>query len=316
MRHAIRLGCTLLLAVLGSSPARGQTPTPWQPAGGHPQIPLWPGTPPSARTDLGPETADLVRDSLGRPRPVGGKPWTYVVNVTHPTITVYAPRRRPTGAAVIVYPGGGFNVLAMDLEGTEACDWLTSLGITCILLKYRVPCEPVGAYRDCPAAHQDAQRAMRLVRARAREWRIDPTRIGVLGFSAGAHMAIMSSTRLEPRYPAVDAADSLGSRPDFALVLYPGRVAYRRTNFVPNPDIRVTERTSPTFLVQAYDDDLNPIENTLIYAAALRRAGVPAEVHVFATGGHAFGLRRTDAPVTGWPRLAEAWFRVLGIIPK
>lgn len=316
-RHTARLGWALLLAASVASRASAQAPTPWQPAAGHPEIPLWPGTPPNARTDLGPETAAVVTDSLGRPRLVGGKPWTYVANVSRPTITVYAPKRWPKasdGAAVVVYPGGGFNVLAMDLEGTEACDWLTGLGVSCILLKYRVPCELVGAYRECPPAHQDAQRAIRLARARAREWHLDPNRIGVMGFSAGAHMAIMSSTRFASLYSPVDSADSLSSRPDFALVLYPGRVAYRQTNFAPNPDINVTGRTPPTFLVQAYDDDLNPVENTLLYASALHRAGVPAEVRVFATGGHAFGLRRTGAPTTAWPQLAAAWLRSIGVL--
>ena len=314
--RVFQLTAALLCTALATPVVRAQAPTPWRPERGLVQIPLWPGTPPGARSDLGPETAGIVADSLGRPRPVGGKPWTYVVNVTRPTMTVYPARGRPTGAAVVVYPGGGFNVLAMDLEGTEACDWLTGLGIACIVLKYRVPCELVGAYRDCPSAHQDAQRAMRLVRARAREWRIDPNRVGVIGFSAGAHMAIISSTNADPLYTPVDAADSINSRANFALVLYPGRVAFRRTNFAPNPDIKVDARTAATFLVHAWDDDLNPVENSLIYAAALRRADVPVELHLFATGGHAFGLRRTVVPITGWPPLAEAWMRSMGIIGR
>lgn len=127
-------------------------------------------------------------------------------------------------------------------------------------------------------------------------------------------MAIMSSTRFDRLYAAVDEADRVSSRPDFALVLYPGRMAYRRTNFVPNPDIRVTDRTPPTFLVHAYDDPLNPVENSLLYATALRKAGVPAEIHVYAKGGHAFGLRRTALSATGWPELAEAWLKMIGVI--
>ena len=287
----------------------------WQPAAGHTQISLWPDGPPNRRSGIGAEAVHNALDrATGKKKLVGGKPYSYIENVTQPTITVYSPTKSNTGAAVIVYPGGGFNVLAVDIEGTEACDWLTSIGISCVLLKYRVPCEHEGAYRECPQAHQDAQRAMSIVRSRAGEWQIDPNRIGVMGFSAGAHMAIMSSTRFDRLYPAVDEADSVSSRPDFALVLYPGRVAYRSTNFVPNPDIRVTDRTPPTFLVHTYDDPMNPVENSLLYAAALRKAGVPAEIHVYAKGGHAFGLRRTESSATAWPQLAEAWLKTIGVI--
>lgn len=288
----------------------------WRPAAGHAQIPLWPAGPPDdGRADVGPEAVhDALDRRTGKKKLVGGKPYSYIENVTTPTITIYSPKAYDTGTAVIVYPGGGFNVLAIDIEGTEVCDWLTSNGITCILLKYRVPCEHQGAYNECPQAHQDAQRAMRIVRSRAREWGIDPGRIGVIGFSAGAHMAIMSSTRFEHTYAPVDRADSVSSRPDFALVLYPGRVAYRQTNFVPNPAIVVTERTPPTFLVHSFDDPTNPVENSLIYAAALREAGVRSEIHIFATGGHAFGLRRIDSSATAWPRLAEAWMKGIGVL--
>jgi acetyl esterase/lipase len=311
-----RTGAAILaLALIANAPRRANAQSGWQPAPGHTQIPLWSGTPPNARAGIGAEAVhDAVDAGTGTRKLIGGRPYSYVENVTQPTITIYSPTTRNTGAAVIVYPGGGFNVLAMDLEGTEVCDWLVSNGVACVLLKYRVPCEPVGAFRDCPQAHQDAQRAMRIVRARAGEWHIDPHKIGVLGFSAGAHMAIMSSTRFSRLYAAVDDADSVSSRPDFALVLYPGRMAYRRSNFAPNPAIRVTDRTPPTFLVHAYDDEMNPVENSLLYAAALRKAGVPAEVHVYATGGHAFGLRRTGLSASGWPQLAEAWLKGIGVL--
>ena len=154
---------------------------------------------------------------------------------------------------------------------------------------------------------------MSIVRSRAAEWRIDPNKIGVIGFSAGAHMAIVASTRFDRLYRAVDGADETSSRPDFALVLYPGRVAARKS-FVPNPDIQVTDRTSPTFLVHAYDDPMNPVENSLAYAAALRKAGVPSEIHIFANGGHAFGLRGIASTATAWAPLAEAWLKAIGVI--
>jgi acetyl esterase/lipase len=185
-----------------------------------------------------------------------------------------------------------------------------------VLLKYRVPCKHVGAYRDCPSAHQDAQRAMRIVRTRANDWNIDPRRIGVLGFSAGAHMAIMSSTRFDRLYKAVDAADSTSSRPDFALVLYPGRMAYRHSGFKPNPDIRVTAATPPTFLMHARDDKTNAVENSLLYAEALRKAGVASDVHLYEKGGHAFGLRQTGQAASEWPLRAEAWLKRIGIIDQ
>lgn len=313
-----RSGAVMLALVLIAGATRDcDAQSGWQPAAGHTQIALWPNGPPDPRPGVGAEAVHYAVDrDTGIRKLVGGRPYSYVENVTQPTITVYSPATNNTGAAVIVYPGGGFNVLAMDIEGTEACDWLTSNGISCVLLKYRVPCEHVGEYRECPQAHQDAQRAMSIVRSRAGEWHIDPNKIGVMGFSAGAHMAIMSSTRFDRLYAAVDEADSVSSRPDFALVLYPGRMAYRRTNFAPNPDIRVTDRTPPTFLVHAYDDDLNPVENSLLYAAALREAGVPAEIHVYAKGGHAFGLRRTALSATAWPELAEAWLEVIGVIGR
>lgn len=289
----------------------------WQPAAGSIQLPLWPKGAPNARTGVGAETMRYAVDREGKQRLVGGKPWAYLENVTRPTITIYSPKKANSGAAVIVYPGGGYEILAIDLEGTEACDWLTSNGITCVLLKYRVPCQHVGAYRDCPPAHQDAQRAMSIVRFRAAEWRINPNKIGVLGFSAGGHMVMVSSTHFDKRlYPPVDKADTVSLRPDFALVLYPGHMAYRKSHFTPNPDIQVTKRTPPTFIVHAYDDPVDPVENSLVYIAALRKAGVPSEIHMYAKGGHAFGLRRTAPPATGWPQLAEAWLRSIGMIGR
>lgn len=256
-------------------------------------------------------------DRAGGKKLVGGRPWTYVDRVTQPTMTVYSPKGKNSGAAVVVFPGGGYNVLAIDLEGTEACDWLTSRGITCVLLKYRVPCAKVGPYRDCPTALEDAQRAVGLVRFRAAEWQIDPNKIGVLGFSAGGHMVAAISTHFERRhYPAVDDADKVSCRPDFAVALYPGHLAVAEKNFVLNPDIQVTARTPPTFLLHAHDDPVDPVENSLVYYAALRKAGVPAEMHLYAKGGHAFGLRRTQSPITEWPRLVEDWLKTIGILER
>src|SRR3989442_4475077 len=223
--------------------------TAWEPSLGHRQVPIWPGAVPDARPVEGPEVSGTVVDGVGSKRLVGGRPWVYVDRVSQPTMTVYSPEGRNTGAAVVVLPGGGYNVLAIDLEGTEACDWLTAKGITCVLLKYRVPCVTSRPDLDCPTALEDAQRTAGLVRFHAAEWHIDPHRIGVLGVSAGGHMvAAMSKLFAQRLYPAVDAADQESCRPDFAVALYPGQLSVRQTRFAPNPAPHVSQRTPPTFL--------------------------------------------------------------------
>ena len=305
----------LLIFLAFADGAAGQTP--WQPSAGHTQIPIWPGAVPDAQPMKEREVAGIVVDSAGRPKPVGGKPWIYVNYVSQPTMTVYSPVGKNTGAAVVVFPGGGYNVLAIDLEGSEACDWLTSRGITCVLLKYRVPCNKTGPYRDCKIALEDAQRTIGLVRFNAAKWHIDPHKIGVMGFSAGGHMVVTTSTHFDKRlYASVDAADKESCRPDFAIALYPGHIAVPEKDFAMNPDIRVTKQAPPTFLVQAEDDPVDPVENSIVYHAALRKSGVPVELHLYAKGGHAFALRRTSSPITEWPQLAESWMRTIGMIPK
>ena len=317
MRVRYQLGTALLVIVTftAGAPRLAPAQTAWQPSPGHTQIPIWPGVIPDARPVKGPEVSGTVVDSAGRPKLVGGKAWIYVDRVSQPTMTVYSPVGSNTGAAVVVFPGGGYNVLAIDLEGTEACDWLTSKGITCVLLKYRVPCVKTGPYRDCRPALEDAQRTVGLVRFQAAQWHVDPHKIGVLGFSAGGHMVAALSTHFDKRlYPTRDAADTASCRPDFAIALYPGHLAVPERAFALNPDIRVTSRTPPTFLLQAEDDPVDPVENSLVYHAALRKAGIPAEMHLYVKGGHAFGLRRTTFPITEWPALVESWLRTIGMI--
>ena len=303
-----------LFAVSALGSLSAQT-TAWQPLPGHTQVPIWPGAVPDARSVPGPENAATDTKDL-----VAGKPWVYVSNVSQPTITVYAPKGMNTRAAVVVFPGGGYEILAMDLEGTEACDWLTSKGITCVLLKYRVPAprsDPNwGAYPESPMALEDAQRAVGLVRFHAAEWHLDPHRIGVLGFSAGGHLVAAMSVHFQQRlYPAVDAADKESCRPDFAVAIYPGHLAID-SSFGLNPDIRthITNETPPTFLLQDEDDHVDRVEDSLSYYAALKKAGVPVEMHLYPQGGHAFGLRRTKLPVTAWPQLVETWLGSIGMI--
>jgi acetyl esterase/lipase len=287
----------------------------WQPAPGHTQIPIWPGTPPVAHALSGAEVAIPVKE------PVAGRPWTDVERVSVPTMTVYSPQGKNTGAAVVVFPGGGYWILAIDLEGTEVCDWLTSRGITCVLLKYRVPGNHLppqsGPYPKSSVALEDAQRTLGLVRLHAAEWHIDPHKIGVLGFSAGGHLSAAISNVYQKRlYARVDAADKESCRPDFAVLLYPGHLSHENHNLASSRALHVTRDTPPTFIVQAEDDPVDSIENSLVYYDMLRKAGVPVEIHLYGHGGHAFGLRRTDKPITAWPELMEKWMRTIGMISQ
>jgi acetyl esterase/lipase len=243
---------------------------------------------------------------------VAGRPVTLVSNVSEPTITLYSPKGRNTGAAVLVFPGGGYWVLAIDLEGTEVCDWLNSFGVSCILLKYRVPGS--GPYPKYDAALQDAQRALRLVRFHATEWGIDPHRVGVLGFSAGGHLAASLGNHSDRRtYAPVDAADTISCRPDFSVLLYPAYLVLPEQGFALDPDIRPLPSTPPAFIVQAEDDPVH-VENAANYFLALKNANIPAELHIHAQGGHGFGLRETKLPITRWPGAVEAWLHTIKVL--
>ncbi|MGB6131340.1 MAG: alpha/beta hydrolase [Acidobacteriaceae bacterium] len=302
--------CALILVVGAAAPASAQTNEDWHPAPGHPTLALWPHGAPGAVTATGPErNFTTAKDKL-----VAGRPVMRIGNVTDPTITFYAaPKTHNSGAAVVVFPGGGYQILAMDLEGTEVCDWLNSIGVNCVLLKYRVP--QTGPYPKSAEALEDAQRAMGMVREHAAAWHFDAERIGVVGFSAGAYLAAALSTHYEQRlYAAVDGADALSCKPDFAMVIYPGYLSIAEKDFEFNPAIPVTAAVPPTFLVQAEDDPVH-VENAIDYFMALKQAGVPAELHVYAQGGHGYGLRRTELPITGWPRLAERWLRTINVLP-
>lgn len=313
-----------LCAVFALGGASAQTPSTqknvWQPSPGHSQVAIWPGTAPDTQPVPGPESVQTDTKSL-----IAGKPTTGVTNVTRPTMTVYSPKGKNTGVAVVVFPGGGFEELAIDLEGTEVCDWLTSEGITCVLLKYRVPSLPYDWHCDCRPHNQmistlsleDAQRTMGLVRFHSAEWHIDPHKIGVLGFSAGGYLIAEISTNFTRRlYKPVDAADKQSCRPDFAVGVYPGHLRVGDSGYKLNPNVPVTRQTPPTFLVQAEDDNVDGVNQSVAYYIALKDAGVPVEMHLYAHGGHAFGLRRTKLPITGWPQLVDTWLATIGMIPK
>jgi acetyl esterase/lipase len=306
MKPLIFALCTLF--TLGN--LRAQTNV-WQPSPGHVQIPIWPGTPPDAQPVTAPESAS-TSDGL-----IAGRPVIIVTNVSQPTMTVYPSKGTNTGVAMVVFPGGGYRCLAIDLEGTEVCDWLTSRGITGILLKYRAPTPRVGEYGESKQALEDAQRTLGLVRFHAAEWQIDPHKIGVIGFSAGGHMVTATSTHFAKRsYPAVDAADKQSCRPDFAIALYPGHLWSKDKGFALNPNVPVTTNTPPTFLVQAENDPVDNVNNSLVYYLALKNAGIPVEMHLYAQGEHAYGLRPTKFPITKWPQLVETWLGTIGIIPQ
>ncbi len=269
-------------------------------------IPLWKGTAPGDKGTMGPEH-DTTTDEGHM---VAGRRVMRITDVSVPTLTVYpAAKAGAAGPAVLVFPGGGYRILAWDLEGTEVCDWLNSAGVTCVLVKYRVPGRE--GQPDYVAPLQDAQRALGMVRSRAKEWGIDPQRIGVLGFSAGAHLSATLGANFEKRtYDRVDAADDASCRPDFVFLIYPGGVV--RDGKLAT-ETQPLANTPPTFLVQTEDDPVH-VENSLAYYAAAKAAKVPVEMHLYPAGGHGYGLRPSALTVTTWPARAVDWLRSLGVL--
>lgn len=292
---------TLLALLSLASAVRGQAAAPAP-------IALWPGRAPGDTVELPPE-GDTTKPT---DRLVNGVPIVRLGNVSVPTIEIRRPDpAKDTGAAVVVAPGGGYHILAFELEGTEVCDWLNSIGVTGVLLKYRVPARPDRPRYAAPL--QDAQRAVGLVRQRAKELGIDPNRIGVLGFSAGAHLsAALSNNHAERSYARIDAADDASCRPDFAVLIYPGGFLPRDGGDNLGPELAVAKgKTPPTFIAMTQDDPVR-VENALAYYVALHKAGVQAEMHLYPTGGHGYGLRRTADTVTTWPARVEEWLRAGG----
>ena len=295
MRRSLVLSFLLsfVLVALASSWARA--------AEKRPTLDVWPGQAPGEKGDVGQEK--LLP-------PQGTKPVQRLTNVSKPTITLYRPEK-PNGAAVLICPGGGYSILAMDLEGEEVAAWLNSIGVTGIVLKYRVPARKGQPKHLTPL--QDAQRAMSLVRTRAKEWDIDPSRIGILGFSAGGHLAAAASTNHDKRhYDPIDDVDKTSCRPDFAVLVYP---AYLTAGEALAPEIRVDARTPPTFFIHAGDDKIGP-ENSVRMYLALKQAKVPAELHVYAGGGHGFGLRPSDNLCSTWPQRSAEWMRSRGLLSR
>jgi len=297
-------------------PDKFRTVGEWQPPLGLKQSPIWPGAAPDMEGLTQPPESVLT---VQTPEALEGNTSQAVFDVSAPTMTVFPPKGANSRAAIIVFPGGGFKILAITLEGTEICNWIASKGITCVLSKYRVPKSNHHYDEKChcavtpkvPRALQDAQRTIKLVRSKAKELTLDPNKIGVMGFSAGGYLVVQTSNIVEPTYKPVDAIDKLSSRPDFAIAFFPGHIC--RAGSKLDPGLRVTKKTPPTFLLQAWDDNVDDRCNSTLYARELDRAGVPAEVHLFAKGGHAFGLRRKHSPDTVWPSLVENWLTDIGV---
>lgn len=259
---------------------------------------LWPGAAPGDQPGIGPE----------RDEAKGGITRTF--DVTAPRIAVYRPAAgTANGAAVVICPGGGYTILAKDLEGEEVAARFLGAGVTAIILTYRVP-ERAGRQR-WEAPLEDAQRALGLVRANAAAWGIDPARIGILGFSAGGHLAATASNQsASRRYAAIDASDALPCRPDFSVLIYP---AFLVEGMVLNPEIAVSAATPPAFLAMTGDDP-HHAEGCVAYWLALRQAKVPSELHVYETGGHGYGLRPAAGPCAGWAERCIDWLRHRGLL--
>ena len=237
---------------------------------------------------------------------------TRTTDVSKPTLTIYhAPKDKDTGASVIICPGGGYSILAWDLEGTEVADWLNSIGVTGIILKYRVP-EHLKQIEHFPPL-EDAQRAMSLVRSKASELNLDPKRIGMLGFSAGGNLTALACTNYDHRvYDSIDDVDKVSCRPDFGVLVYPAWLDEEGKNQL-KPEFPVTKDTPQMFMAHADNDKISAVGSALMYLA-LKHAGVPAEIHIYTKGGHGFGLRPSANPCSTWPQRCGEWMNAQGLL--
>jgi acetyl esterase/lipase len=291
----------------------------WQAAGADKPlvIELWPGKAPDETGTIGAEKF-LMSPRLDRKQVEVTEPTRMVTNVTTPTITIHRPPRdKDTGAAVLICPGGGYWNLYWQLEGEEVATWLNSLGVTGIILKYRVPRRPDDVKGE-PARRplQDAQRAVSLVRAKAKDWGVDPGRIGIVGFSAGGHLAAATATGFEKRsYEPLDDVDKIACRPDFAILVYSGYLKAKDKDELA-PSLHIPTATPPVFLAHGGDDIVSPPQHSVVMYQALKRAGIPAELHIYAGATHDFGVRRTDQPCSTWTESCAQWLSHRGFLKR
>lgn len=276
------------------------------------EMELWPGVVPA---DVGIDGEEKIHIHNSRLEGVGAT--RLLTNVTRPGIKVYLPpREKNTGTAMIICPGGGYWDLFWDLEGEEVAAWLLSQGMAGIILKYRVPRRP-GDQKGVPAPGPllDAQRAVSLVRSRAGEWGIDPNRIGMVGFSAGGHLSLATATEFhERRYASIDAVDAVSCRPDFAVLCYSGYLKHPDRDEL-SDRLHIPQDTPPIFLTHASDDSISHVAHSAMAYLALQRAGIPAELHIYASGEHDFGVRQNGKLPSSWPGLCVAWLRSLKLLP-
>ena len=287
----------LTLTVLALSPCSAE------------EIEIWPNSLPEGSVTIGEKQAETLRSKTTSER---------IAFVDRPTLTVFpADKEKANGCAVIICPGGGYNILAWPKEGLEVAQWFNSIGVTAFVLKYRVP------RRDPERIHwepmQDVQRSIRLVRHRAKNWGIDPGRIGTLGFSAGGHLTVMSGVQYETVcYDGIDEADAISCRPDFICPIYCaylGEGYDDRTNSQLGSLVKVTPNTPPTFLAVTWDDAMRGAQSASLFAK-LRENQVEAEIHVYTKGGHGYGMRPSDFRVSHWPNQLEGWLRARGFLNK
>jgi acetyl esterase/lipase len=307
MRVALALAFSLIMLLCFSWPVTGaETPQ---------VLDLWPGPAPDEPGTIGPEKTRMS-PKLDRKQVEVTEPTKMITNVTKPTITIYRPaKEKDMGTAILICPGGGYWNLYWQLEGEEVASWLNSLGVTGIILKYRVPRRP-GEPEKEPARRplQDAQRAVRLVRSHAKDWGIDPQKIGIVGFSAGGHLAIATATSFDKRtYEPIDDLDKISSRPDFAIVVYPGYLkASDKAELAPG--LQVPEKTPPVFLAHGDADIISSPEHSVVMYQALKRAGVSAELHIYSGAAHDFGVRPSDNPCSTWTKACAAWMDHQGLL--
>ena len=270
---------------------------------------LWEGKPPGEFSVPGPET-------ITQPKPGENPPILRITNISEPRLEIYEPAAdKKNGAAVVIVPGGGFGILASGHEGAELAEWFRDRGFVAGVLQHRCPTNQLPQPWNFPA--QDTQRALSVLRAKAAELKIDPARVGLFGFSAGGQVALIAATNDEPRlYPAADDIDKTSCRPDFLMLCYPWKILADHSLTELKPEVRITAKTPPTFIAQANDDTGSLAEGSTLAFIALRTAKVPAELHIYSTGGHGFGLRPNGSQAPGdWPGRAELWLKARKLMP-